>query len=103
LSKKIHQPPKRKGYIPFGLNKLSSSLPLSCIIARLVQVVKVTLGIKSGEHWANMTMPDGSVVELTDLPWDSALWGTKWGTYDVEIYEIEDTHFTNALRNILYC
>jgi hypothetical protein len=42
LSKKIHQPPKRKGYIPFGLNKLSSSLPLSCIIARLVQVVKVT-------------------------------------------------------------
>jgi hypothetical protein len=28
--------------IPFGLNKLSSSLPLSCIIARLVQVVKVT-------------------------------------------------------------
>jgi hypothetical protein len=33
--------PKGKGYIPFGLNKLSSSLPLSCIIARLVQVVKV--------------------------------------------------------------
>jgi hypothetical protein len=31
-----------KGYIPFGLNKLSSSLPLSCIIARFVQVVKVT-------------------------------------------------------------
>ena len=50
------------------------------------------LGIKSGEHWANMTMPDGSVVELTDLPWDGALWGTKWGTYDVEIYEIEDTY-----------
>jgi hypothetical protein len=20
------------------------------------------------------------------------LWGTKWGTYDVEIYEIEDTY-----------
>jgi hypothetical protein len=33
--------PKGKGYIPFGLNKLSSSLPLSCIIARLIQVVKV--------------------------------------------------------------
>ncbi len=50
------------------------------------------LGITSGKHWANMTMPDGSVVELTDLPWSAALWGTKWGTYDVEVYEIEDTY-----------
>ena len=50
------------------------------------------LSIKLGEHWADMTMPDGSVRKLTDLPWDNDLWGTKWGTYDVEIYEIEDTY-----------
>jgi hypothetical protein len=33
--------PKGKGYIPFGLNKLSSSLPLSHIIARFVQVTTI--------------------------------------------------------------
>ncbi len=49
-------------------------------------------GITLGRHWANMTMPDGSIVELTDLPWSVDLWGTKWGTYDVEVYEIEDTY-----------
>lgn len=50
------------------------------------------LGIKIGEHWANMTMPDGSIIELRDLAWSDELWGTKWGTYSVEIYETEDTY-----------
>lgn len=49
-------------------------------------------GIKLGEYWADMTMPDGSVRQLIDLPYADDLWGTKWGTCEVDI-SFEDEYF----------
>lgn len=54
--------------------------------------IKTTFAL--GEHWGNMTMPDGSIVELTEQPWDDKLWGTKWGTYEVDISQDEGKYFT---------